>query len=352
MEQTVTTKNTKNQILEAYNNLLKKVQSQKSEEPKKEQEQKQKEDLSNKAKSLSNEGIIKEVSGLKVGISSALDKLADQFITEYKKFEELQKAISIEKQNLEDLYQLSASTDSLAAMLMAQKEQREKFEEEMEQRRQELTEKINTEKANHEAEMQEKRERWKKELAERTAAEKEEATRLKKEREREEEEYKYNLKINRKKEADIYEDKKQKLEKELTDKKAAFEKDFQDRKIKIEEAEAELDELRKKNAAFPGELEKAVNDAVKQTTDKLKAEHKFEMQLREKEVEGELKLKDQTISALNSKIKEMEASMKEMSQKTAVAETSVKEIAIKAIESKSKSYFIEKNRDRQDQEKD
>ena len=199
MEQTVTTKNTKNQILEAYNNLLKKVQSQKSEEPKKEQEQKQKEDLSNKAKSLSNEGIIKEVSGLKVGISSALDKLADQFITEYKKFEELQKAISIEKQNLEDLYQLSASTDSLAAMLMAQKEQREKFEEEMEQRRQELTEKINTEKANHEAEMQEKRERWKKELAERTAAEKEEATRLKKEREREEEEYKYNLKINRKK---------------------------------------------------------------------------------------------------------------------------------------------------------
>ena len=76
------------------------------------------------------------------------------------------------------------------------------------------------------------------------------------------------------------------------------------------------------------------------------------MQLREKEVEGELKLKDQTISALNSKIKEMEASMKEMSQKTAVAETSVKEIAIKAIESKSKSYFIEKNRDRQDQEKD
>lgn len=350
MEETVTTKNTKTQILEAYNNLLEKVRSQKSEAPKKEQEQKQKEELAGKAKSLSNEGIIKEVSELKVGISSSLDKLADQFVAEYKKFEDLQKAISIEKQNLEDLYQLSANADSLAAMLMAQKEQREKFEEEMERRKQELTEKINTEKANHEAEMQEKRERWKKEQDERAAEEKEQADRIKKEREREAEEYQYNLKISRKKEADIYEDKKQKLEKELVDKKAAFEKEFQERKIKMEESEAELEELRKKNAAFPGELEKAVNDAVKQTVDKLKAEHKFEMQLRDKEVEGELKLKDQTISALNAKIKEMEASMKEMSQKTAIAETGVKEIAIKAIESKSKSYFIEKNRENQEKD--
>jgi hypothetical protein len=194
MEETVTTKNTKSQILEAYNNLLKKVQGQKSEEPKKEQEQKQKEELTGKAKSLSNEGIIRGVSDLKVGISSALDKLADQFVAEYKKFEDLQKAISIEKQNLEDLYQLSANADSLAAMLMAQKEQREKFEEEMERRKQELTEKINTEKANHEAEMREKRERWKKEQDERAAEEKEQAARIKKEREREAEEYQYNLK--------------------------------------------------------------------------------------------------------------------------------------------------------------
>ncbi len=342
MEQEVTSKNTKNQILDAYNELLQKVQEQKSQEPKKVKEEKQNLELTQKAKSLSNEGIVKEVAALKVNFSSALDKLGDQFVSEYNKFEELQKAISIERKNLEELYQLSANTDSLAVMLMAQKEQKEKFEQEMTQRREELTEKINREKEQHETEMGEKRALWKKEQDERAAAEKEEAANRKKERDREEEEYLYNLKLNRKKEVDIYEDKKQKLDRELTEKKAAFEKEFQERKTAIEEAETELNELRIKNAEFPAELEKAVNDAVKATADKLKAEHKFEMQLRDKETEGELKLKDQAIAALTSKIKEMEATIKEMSQKTATAESSVKDIAMKAIESSSKPYYFEK----------
>ena len=42
-------------------------------------------------------------------------------------------------------------------------------------------------------------------------------------------------------------------------------------------------------------LEKAVGNAIKETSDKLNTEHKFEIKLRDKEVEGELKLKDQTI---------------------------------------------------------
>ena len=154
MESKVTVKNTKNQIMDAYNDLLKKLQGQKSEEPKKVQEQQQKMELTDKAKSLTNQGIVKGIADLKVGISSELDKLGEMFITEQKKFDDLQKAISIEKQNLEDLYQLSANTDSLTAMMLAQKEQKEKFEQEMAQRETELAEKIKTEKEKHEAEIQ------------------------------------------------------------------------------------------------------------------------------------------------------------------------------------------------------
>ena len=345
MESKVSVKNTKNQIMDAYNDLLKKLQGQKSEEPKKVQEQQQKMELTDKAKSMTNQGIIKGIAELKVGISSELDKLGEMFITEQKKFDDLQKAISIEKQNLEDLYQLSANTDSLAAMMLAQKEQKEKFEQGMAQRESELSDKIKTEKEKHETEILEKRALWKKEQSEQDAAAKEKAASLKKEREREEEEYLYSLKLNRKKESDQYEEEKQKLEKELTDKKAAFEKEFRERTAKIEEAEAELNELRKKNAEFPKELERAVNAAVKETSDKLNTEHKFEIKLRDKEVEGELKLKDQTIGALSSKIKEIEASIKEMSQKTATAESSVKDIAMKAIESASKPYYFEKKKE-------
>ncbi len=342
MNSKVTTKSTKNQILDAYNELLKMQQEKKTEEPKKVQVQQQKLELTNKAKTLSNEGIVKGIAELKVSVSSALDKLAEQFVGEYKKFEELQQAITIEKQNLEDLYQLSANTDSLAAMLLAQKEQREKFEEEMLQRKQELSDRITADKEKHENEMAEKRAAWKKEQTEYQESQKEKADILKKDRSREEEEFQYNLKLTRKKDADLYEEKNQKQEKELSEKRAEFEKEFAGRKTAIEEAETELKDLRKKATNFPAELEKAVKDAIKSTTDTLETNHKFEIQLREKEVEGELKLKDQTIQALNAKIKEMDSTIKEMSQKTAKAETSVKDIALKAIESSSKPYIVER----------
>ena len=66
MEQKIGVKNTKNEILAAYDELLKKMQEQKTDEPKKVQEQQKKENLVKSAVSLSNEGIIKEVSGLVV----------------------------------------------------------------------------------------------------------------------------------------------------------------------------------------------------------------------------------------------------------------------------------------------
>jgi septal ring factor EnvC (AmiA/AmiB activator) len=88
-----------------------------------------------------------------------------------------------------------------------------------------------------------------------------------------------------------------------------------------------------------------VSDAVKAVSDKLNLQHQFEKELKEKEIDGELRLKEQSITSLSSKIKDLEASIKELSQKTATAESSVKDIAIKAIESSSKPYFSEKNKE-------
>ena len=350
MEPEVSTKNTKNEILAAYEDLMKKVQEKKTDEPKKVQEQQKQETVVKNAASLSNEGIVKEISGLKVGLSSALDKLSENFIAEFRKFEELQQAIKIEKQQLDDLYQLSVNTDSLAAMLLAQKEKKEQFEQEMATRKAEFEERIRTEKERVDTEMTEKRSQWKKEQELYTVQTKEALDEKKKSQAREDEEYQYNLKITRKKEADQYEEKKQKLEKELADKKTAFEKEFAERETKIQEAEAELKELRIKNAAFPAELEKAVNVATKAVSEKLEAQFRFEKELREKETEGELRLKDQIVETLRGKIKDMEVAIKELSQKAITAEASVKDIAIRAIDSSSKPYFVEKTKDGQGKE--
>ncbi len=345
MEKKPNLKNTKNEILAAYDELQQKMSDKKTDEPKKVQELQRQETLVKKAESLSNETIIKGLAGLKVEITSSLDKLGEKFVEEYRKFEELQQAIQTEKKNLEELYQLSASTDSLSVMLLAQKEKKEQFEQEMATRKAELEEKIRIEKERFDAEISEKKIQWKKELDTLLEKQKEDNEITAKTRKREEEDYNYTLQINRKKESDLYEEKKQKLEKELTDKKAAFEKAVADREANLKLAETELAELRAKSAAFPKELEKAVDVAVKAATEKTETLFRFEKELSEKEVGGELKLKDQIIQTLNAKIKDLEISLKDLSQKTVTAETSLKDIAIKAIEHSSKPYFIEKQKD-------
>ncbi len=349
-KQPISSKNTKNQILEAYEELLQKQQEKKTEEPRKIQEQQKQEAVVKNASGLSTEGIVKDVSGLKVSLSAALDKLSEAFIIEFRKFEELQKAIQIEKQQLEDLYQLSASTDSLSVMLLAQKEKKEQFELEMINRRRELEEQIKSERAQFETEMTERKLNLKKLQEDAQAKLKEDAEQLHRNRKREEEEYLYALKINRKKETDLYEEKKEKLEKELSDKKAAFEKDFAERELNIKQAESELNELRKKNAAFPAELEKAVKAAVENAIEKLETQFSFQKELREREVSGELKLKTQIIETLQSKIKDMEASLKDYAQKAMSAEASVKDIALRAIDSSAKSFYPEKNKEVQNKE--
>jgi hypothetical protein len=345
METQPSLKNTKNEILSAYEELLKKMADKKTDEPKKVQEMQRQETIVKKAEGLSNETIIKGLAGLKVEITSSLDKLGEKFVEEYKKFEELQQAIQTEKKNLEDLYQLSASTDSLSVMLLAQKEKKDQFEQEMAASKTELMDKMKTEKERFDLEMNEKKALWKKEQEAFLEKIKEENEKTSKTRKREEEEYQYALQLTRKKEVDTYEEKKQKLEKELADKKMAFEKDVAERETNLKLAEIELKELRLKNAAFPVELEKALQSAVKLATEKLETTFNFQKELTEKEVSGELKLKDQIIQTLNSKIKDLETSLKELAQKTVTAEVSVKDIAMKAIEHSSKPYFIEKQKE-------
>ena len=330
----LSTKNTKNEILAAYDELLQKTQESKTEEPKKVQEKQIQETIVKNIAASSYDGIVKNLSSLKIELSSSLDKLGDKFVYEFKKFEELQQAIQIEKKTLEDLYQLSATTDSLSVMLLAQREKKQQYEEEM-----------SSLKSRFEEDMAQTRLQWKKQQEETNEKLKEDADTLKKNRLRDEEDYQYTQKLTRKKETDLYEEKKSKLEKDLADKKSSFEKEFAEHEAKIKMGESELAELKTKNEAFPAEMEKAITTAIKNATEKLKVENGFEKELTAKQTEGEMKLKEQTILTLQSKIKDLELTIKELTSKAVTAEASVKDIAMKAIESSAKIQIVEKNKE-------
>lgn len=320
----ISTRSPKNEILDAYNELLKKMQEQKPVDRQVEKKKEEEKKIVSSASQLSTEKIIKGLADLKLEIGKSFEFLEEQLITQYKKLTDLQTAINVEQQNLEEIHEIKVNADSLAALLQAQAERKVKFETEVEQEKKEF-----------DTEIVEKKDLWKKEQEAAELAKKERDERLKKDRQREEEEYTYTLQLKRKKDKDEYEAKKQALEKELVEKKAAAEKDSATREAAVAAREAEYEKLKTQVEVFPQQLEKAVKDAEKAISERLTLTYKHEATLAAKDREGEKKLLQQTIGSLESKIKEQEALMRELTQRSNEAGKQVQHIAIKAIEGAS-----------------
>ncbi|MFH0924145.1 MAG: hypothetical protein V1872_00695 [bacterium] len=276
------------------------------------------------AKDNSVEKIVKGLADIKLDVGKSLDTLEEKLVVQYKNLTGLEQAIDIENKNLENVYEIKINADSLAALLLAQKEKKTVFDVEIEQK-----------KKNFETEMTEKKLRWEKEQTEFEATKKERDTQTKKERQREEEEYTYNLQLKRKKESDTYETKKAALEKELTEKKTSVEKALAERETAVLTKEKEFADLKTQVTTFPQRLEQAVKDAEKAVTGRLELAYKHGVELKAKEVDGEIKLYKQTIVALEAKIKEQDARIKELSQKSGEANQQVQNIAMKALDTSS-----------------
>jgi len=333
----VSEKSTKAEILKAYETLLKGVQTAKVDVPKQLQEEKQRKETLDKVAKISGEGIVNSITILKSDLSNSLDEILRSLSDEFKKLEEIRAAIAMEKKSLEDLYSLSANTDSLAAMLLTQKEKKESFEKEMKQKEESFA-----------TEMTLKKEQWEIEKTKQKLEEKEYSDELTKRRKREEEEYAYNLKIKRQKEQDEYDSKKLQLEKELADKKVHFEQEVSSRESNLKNAEAELAELRKNNAEFPAKMEKALKEKEADISKQLQTKYGFDIQLMEKQNEADIRLKEQIINSLQEKIKEQHEQLKEYTDKANRAEANVKDIAVKAIENASKIRMFTAKAEKED----
>lgn len=338
MEKKPTLTNTKAEILDAYNDLLKKKESESNKNPKEQKAQEQKEETVKSAASLSAESIVKGLTDIKLNISASLDKVENSLLQEFNKLEKLQEAIRYESSYLEDLYGIKANTDSLAVLIAANKEKRQFFDKEMEDKKTIFDEL-----------MQEKKQGWEKEQKERTQQWKEEEELRKKLQKREEDEYKYLQNITRKKEEDEYVSKKLAQEKELTEKKFTVEKNLGEREALIAAKEQELESLRKQVSDFPSSLEEEIASAKAQQEHQMATQYKFEKDLFAKGMEGEVKLLQQRISSLEARIKEQDTTIISLNEKASTAGSQVQNIAMKALDSAASMRFqpVEKREEKE-----
>jgi hypothetical protein len=331
--QKISLTNTKQEMLDAYNELVKKLDEKRAAESKPEEkiEEKSVKNAVDLADSLSLDGIVKGIGTMKAEIGALLNQLSEKLEREVGKYDTVKKGLDAKEAELREIYEIQKSASSLGALLEAQSLKRVEFEAEMAEKKEALT-----------LEIQSVRAEWEKEkklheieIKERDAVEA-------KKRERENEEYKYAMtreqqlaKDQFEAEKAKYEEEKAKLERELLLRKEAAEKEYAEREQAIRQSEEELNELRKKVSLFPKDLETTISREVKSAVERVQLDSTNREELLKKEFEGERNVFTTRVAALEKVVQEQNAQIAKLTQQLEKAYNQVQDIAVKAVEGSS-----------------
>jgi hypothetical protein len=327
----LTLSNTKQEMLEAYHTALKQLEAQKELDlkPEKKLEEKKAKEVIQVADSLSSEGIARETSNLKIETGKMLAQITDRMEEEINRYKAIQNAVALKEKEVQELYEIEKSAMTLAALIESQNQKRQAFESDMAAKKEELNQEIETSRTD-----------WEKEKNDYEFMIKERDVAEKKRRDREKEEYDYAFKREQKLTKDKFEDEKAKLEKEAQAKKEQLEGELKMREKAIAEQEAELTDLRKKVAAFPKELDAAINKALKEATDKLNLEAKNRDEIQKKEFAGERNVLTTRIESLEKTVKEQTERIIKLNQQLEKAYQQVQDVAVKTIEGASNAKAL------------
>jgi len=321
-------KNTKQEMLEAYQTLARQLEEKRAAElaPERRLEEKRAEEAVKVATAVVAEGIDREIGDLKSQIGKMLADISDQLASESARFHSIQKAVASKEQELKELYGIEKSAVSLAALIEAQNQKRADFEADIARQREELQREIDFLRA----EWDEEKKSHEVEVKERDAAEK-------KAQDRAREDFNYGFKREQQAVKDKLNDERTALEKEIKLKRETSEKEFAEREKALAEKERELAELRAKAAAFPKELETAVGQAVKEASDRLRLEAKSREDLAHKQFEGDRNVLAARNEALERANKDLLASGTKLAQQLEAAYQKVQDIAEKTVEGASQT---------------
>ena len=328
---TLSDKNTKQEMLDAYRGLVRQLQEKRAAElnPEKRLQEKQSEEAVAVAAELAPDGVERALGNLKADIGQSLAQIAERMASEVTRFKAVQKAGESKERELQELYGIEKAATSLAALIEAQHQKRQDFEIELGQQKEELTREIESTSAE-----------WEKEKKSHETEIRERDTLEKKGREREKEEFAYLFKREQQIARDKLNDEKAGLEKEILGKRESVAKELAEREKAVAAQEKELIELKQKAAAFPKELESSLDKAIKEATDRLKLEAKNREELLRKEFEGERNVSAARNEGLEKMNKDLSDQNAKLSKQLEAAYQKVQEIAEKAIEGSSQAKSL------------
>ncbi len=329
MTEDISMKNTKKELLEVIENMQREISKKEQSllNPEKVKKEAATKEVIKQAEETTASDITTQIHDLKVVITQELSELADKIASETKKYSVLQEAIELKQAELEEIYGIENHAVSLAAIIESNKHVKEQFEIDITHQREKL-----------EDEIKETQTAWENKKKDYKETQIEEQKTRAKERKREEDEYTYNLHRSRSLEENNYADKLTALEKEIEGKREAIDKHVEektvllnDREQLLAQREQTMETLERSVESYPTELKTAVNSAIEQKETELSTSFNQEKALLTKGAEGEQKVFETKISALESLVSDQARQIEKLNNQQEKAYQQVQDIASKAV---------------------
>ena len=311
----ISLKNTKEQILAAYNEALELVRQKSQETPAQIQVKQEKQKQVEEVKSTGYEQIINQLSELKLSCTKSIDEFIQTIGREFERFNKLETAINLEQQHLESLYAIKEESDTLSAIMLANQKEKDDFKSKM------LEDEII----------------WRNKLVQLETDYKEHKAELDKQRKREEDEYAYNLNQARKIDKDNYEQQKQVAMQEIEVKKQGL--DIREKELFVKEQE--FIALQQRVANLEQEINVRIAETEASTTKTLQNEFKYTQALIDEQNKRNVELLQQKIELLEQKNAEQSKVVDALNSKLQMAQEQTQSIAHKALETAAqRSIYI------------
>jgi hypothetical protein len=337
MVEQVSMKNTKAQILDAYERLY--VEHERLQvKHKKLSEEKQ--TLEQKASALAPPAaapkraapetghtvgaILDGLATLRAGFGSALNELSSRLTAEVAALETLRRQIQEKTTRLAELYNISVTENTLDESIQTYETKALAFQEQLAQKRQAF-----------EQGLAQKQQAWAQEQQAHTRTIKERNDLLKTERQRNAQEFKYNLDMERKLDAERYEQEKRSRDRELETFVTAKEQAWSQRESAIAEQEQTGRELETGAESLAKKLETAIKQAEKEGADVARKQAKVRDDLLAKEEEGKRRVAELKIQSLQATIDKQAQQIEGLSAQLDTVAKQSQALAIKAIEGAS-----------------
>ncbi|VEP17500.1 conserved hypothetical protein [Hyella patelloides LEGE 07179] len=312
----------KEQVMSAFGKLLTQYQKAESKVATKEEEAEKakNQQLLTQATEYTVDNIVNGMASLQLDFGSAVDNIKEKLTGESTKLDELKKAISVEREHLQQLSQVRLVADALHILQQEHQEKLQRLAEDSSLQQEKITqEKTKTRKV------------WEQEQADYLIAITEEDELITQQREQEEADYQYELARQRKIETDEYEEDRRQQERELAAIGQEKDKDWTKREQYLADNKAEHTENKEKIAGFEEKIKTEYNKAKEKAIKEASAKAKVETDLLEKEWEAAQKGYDFQIESLEATIARQEKQIEELTTQLQESNSQAQNLALRAF---------------------